>query len=125
MLRAALLFALTMLSIPALASWTEVTESVRGAVYYVDVSTIKKDGHTKTFWNMVNYSEPTEFGAMSARFKDVIDCNRETQSSLAHTWFSKPDLEGAVINNYTPSNEVRHIAPQTVNAAIMDFVCSK
>jgi hypothetical protein len=125
MIRATFVVLLMSVSLPALASWTAVITSNEGDIFYVDFTSIRKDGDTRTYWAMTNYKQRTPYGDMSARKKEVMNCKNETRIILQFATFTQPNLGGAISTNFSPTGKLDHIAPRTTAESVMKAVCSR
>ena len=110
--------------ISAFAQWTQFAD-VENRIYYIDLGSMRKDGETRTFWILSNFKQRSQYGDMSSRMKEVINCKKETLMHLQFSAFTQTNLGGAMTADYTPDAKWNHIAPQTVNAEKMRIVCSR
>jgi hypothetical protein len=122
-MKSALLFVLMMLSCSASAAWTEVTENDVGDTYFIDLASIRVDGQKRTVWRLTNFKMPIQ-KYYSARNRATYDCVRETKTILTTTYFTQRNLKGDSVTD-EPSGKVIHVAPNTVDADIMQLVCSR
>ncbi len=123
MVRSLILVVFLVISTTSLASFTEVARGHDGNIFYVDFSTLRKDGDTRTFWLKLNYHQITSGGESSARSKEILDCKREVYSTIHFTGFTGPNLSGAITVNGPRQIKWMHIAPNTVDALIMQAIC--
>lgn len=88
------------------AEWTKVASTSDGyATTYVDLGTLKKSGHKVKMWSIYDLNAPRERGGyvfLSTRSLFEYNCNEETYSLLAESWFSGNMAKGEVI--YSPSS---------------------
>ena len=118
------LFIFLFLSSHVWAEWVFVGKNTDGD-YFIDPSTIRKDGVLRTFWSMANYVKPDPDGTNSIRVKRENNCQQETITGLYITTFSKPMLSGEVLVNGAPTPKVVPIAPNTVDTEYEKFVCDR
>jgi hypothetical protein len=116
--------ALLFVSGSAFAEWQFVIESSAENKFFIDPTTIRKDGNMRTAWEKVEKKNPDENGMRSYRLKFKIDCKKELFYVLAVTSFAEPNLMGKMLLNENYPIEVPvHIAPQTDHSAFMQLVC--
>ena len=116
---------------PALAQaeWTWVSTLSGGEVtVYVDSATIKRNGNVVEFSTLIDYATVrTLSGApfQSATMQDEIDCARKRSRTLAVSSHSEAMAGGHVVSTSTGYAAWAPVAPKTVPAAILKFVCKK
>jgi hypothetical protein len=116
---------------PALAraEWTWVSTRSGGEVtIYVDSATIKRNGNVAEFSTLFDYATVrTLSGApfRSATMQDEIDCARKQSRTLAVSSHSEPMAGGHVVSTATGYAPWISVAPRTIPAAILKFVCRK
>jgi len=124
-----LIFTLLMfLSYSAWAEWVLVAASAsNGNQYYIDPATIRREGTLLRYWKLVNLKVRDKFdGDMSWRTRDEIDCKKERWRFTSMTTFSESMLGGRMTSNINvPNGEWSDIAPDTVYADVMAYVCAK
>ena len=124
MIRVTLLAALTALSFGAFASWVEYGDT-NTQIHFIDFTTIRKDGDTRTFWTMINNKKRDKDGSMSERHKQIINCKSETYAILQFTAFTQVNLGGSVTLQITHPPKWTHVPPRTAVAELMRLVCSR
>jgi hypothetical protein len=125
MIRVFLVALLTSVSCTVLAQqWTEVFKNEVGDTYYIDFSSLKREGQKRIFWRATDYKEPIGTRVYSTRNKVLLDCRQATLVLLHETYFTQRGLKGAPASP-EPTGQLVRIAPQTVNAELMRLVCSK
>ena len=119
-----LFLALLFVSGSAFAEWRFIEESSLGDMYYIDPTTIRKDGNLRTMWIKAEFKIREKDGAISTREKLEIDCKKEAVRMLASASFADPNLMGQVIESMDyPNRPFRAIAPATINDTLMQRVC--
>lgn len=122
---------LAVLLSPALAQaeWTRVSTLSDGEVaVYVDAATIKRNGNVVEFSTLFDYATVrTLSGApfWSATMQDEIDCIRKQSRTLAVSSHSEPMAGGHVVSTSTGYAAWTPVAPKTITAVILKFVCKK
>ncbi len=124
------LFAL-LLSISSLvyANWTLIDMDTEGTVlFYIDKSTIQKNGQYLRVWEKIEYSEKSDMAiksnVRSTRTYVEIDCREKKARVLSFTSFTSPNL----INQKNSSNQTQEwefIAPKTIFDSVLIQVCKK
>ena len=123
-----LIFALLMvLSYSAWAEWVLVSEATNSeAKNYIDPATIRREGTLRKYWRLADLKVRDKDGDMSWRIRDEIDCKKERYRLSGMTTFSESMLGGRVTStSNAPNGEWSDIAPGTVMAALMRYVCAK
>ena len=116
--------ALLFVSGSAFAEWSFLFESTSGNMYYIDPTTIRKDGNLRTFWAKTEFKKRLKGGSISGREKLEIDCKKEAVRLLAAATFADPKLRGELIESGDfPNGPFEAIAPATVDYAFMQRVC--
>lgn len=103
---AALLLAVS----PAWAEWVQVDRSEKFATY-IDPSTIKKDGHLRRVWALVELSTPDSSEGRSRKHFMEYDCKEERVRVLQAIASRGPMGDGEVTGNTSRPSEWSHIAP--------------
>lgn len=116
---------LMFLSYSAWAEWVLVSESTN-AQLYIDPATIRREGTLRKYWKLTNLKVRDKDGDMSWRTRDETDCKEERERFTSMTTFSESMLGGRVTRTADfPNNEWSDIAPGTVMATVMRYVCAK
>jgi len=122
----ALAFSLYMFTLPTYAAnWVSVTVSSIGDEFFVDKSSLQRDGDSVTFWAKDNYGERTTQGALSAKVQETVNCRRREKIMRYYINYDDKDNRGRVIVSGNPEDKWRPIPPGTVAWDVMQFVCRK
>jgi hypothetical protein len=125
------LVCLMLLSGSAWAEWVLIGETDNGGEvvsFWVDPSTIKKNGSRRKVWGITAFTSRNEFGALSNRWQEEYDCKEEQARYLALSAHSERFAGGhtILVNTINPKDEVfAPVAPGTLRSGAMEFVCSK
>lgn len=112
------------LSAPAWADWVEVSKT-DAFVFYVDPSTIRKNGNFRKVWVIQDMKRRRKDGEMSTRSLPEYDCKDELSRTLWMSSHSEHMAGGKVLVNSKGSEEWRPIPPGSVNDDIFKFVCDE
>ena len=117
-----ILFLILTIYCSASAAWTVYAENDE-RIMSVELSSVRKDCDTRTFWLMNDYKQISPYGDLSARTKVVFDCKKEMKKILDFATFSQRNLGGAVTSTLTPVSKWEHIPPSTYDYLLIDVVC--
>lgn len=105
--------------------WVRVSTDTNDNVFYVDTSTIKKSGHVRRFWELVDLPKPDKDGDLSYRTLKEVDCKEERDRILQGDAFRGQMGDGAISGSANRPGEWEYAAPGTPAESIMKFVCSR
>jgi len=106
-------------------NWTLVTNSSVGDEFYVDVSTIRREGDERRFWTVLNFKTPLSSGARSTRMFREVDCRLERGRILQTASFRGPMVTGEMVSSNLQGESWEFIAPGTVASTELRFVCAR
>lgn len=107
------------------SNWTLVTSSSVGDEFYVDVSTIRRQGDERRFWTVLNFKTPLSSGARSTRMFREVDCRLERGRVILTTSFRGPMVTGELVGSNLQGGAWEFIAPGTVASTELRFVCAR
>jgi hypothetical protein len=120
-----LLIALMMLAGSAWAEWVLVTKNSANSEFYLDRSTIKKDGNKRKVWILLNFGKP-ENKKESEIIREEYDCAEEQAQFLYVSTHSAPMGKGKLIDVYEYKEpNWGEIPPSSPFRDILNIVCSK
>jgi len=100
-----------------------VSENVKGTSFYVDLERIRKhDGHVY-WWELVDFSKPTEYGHLSGKTYSQGDCKLFRSKYLSATLYKEPMGEGTG-ETRTISEKWDYPPPDSSNETILKRVCA-
>jgi hypothetical protein len=114
--------------VPCLAwgqNWQFVTKNADGISFYVDRSSIRRNGHLVRFWELVDFV-PGDSSQGSIRSLSEIDCRENRTKSLDTTAFSGQMASGRILSREDDrTSRWDPIPPGTAVEITMRFVCDQ
>ena len=107
----------------AWADWVPVGESA-GNNFYIDPSTIRKDGDLRKVWGIQDLSKRDIDGEMSRRYREEYDCKGARKRFLSATTHSEPMAGGSTLVSNTEPSAWIDIRPNTLGDDILKSVCT-
>jgi hypothetical protein len=123
-MRLVLCLLLNLAAAPAWADWVKVIDN-DVVVIYIDPATIRKDGNIRRVWELYDLKQRDRDGEMSRRVLYEYDCKEERYRFLSLSAHSEPMAGGRVLNTGSSPTAWDYVAPGTVAATKMQFVCAK
>jgi hypothetical protein len=123
-MRALLAALLLAMSLPAAAEWVMITKN-DSVTYYLDPDTVRKNGNMRRVWVLNNLKQRHKDGEMSRRSLREIDCKEEKSRILSLSTHSEPMVGGKTLVLENSPTEWGFIPPNSTNAHVFEFVCSK
>jgi hypothetical protein len=121
-----LAFLLCMVSLPTYAAnWIHLGENTDGSIFFIDRSSLQRDGDTATFWMRVNYKERREQNELSVKYQQIINCRRRERIVRYVMAHDDIDNRGHLISSFDPKDTWTPIPPETTLWNVMLFVCRK
>lgn len=94
---------------PTLADWSKTLE-IEDSIWYIDYSTIRKDGQLVKVWLLSdNIVDTKENSSYSMELLQEIDCKKGRKRNLAKVMFSGRMGSGKIIYRSNESHEWQHI----------------
>ena len=112
----------------ASAEWTLVGESPGAFDYYVDVSTIRRNGNLVKMWNLLNFKTMQNVAGISyASLMDLseFDCGEEAARSLTYHNYSGNMRTGKIVYSNTYALRWEPIAPESVRSGMWKIACGR
>lgn len=106
-------------------NWELVTQSTTGTKTFVAPNSIRRDGHLRRFWKLFDYAPSQTDGIQSQRIFEEIDCREERGRRIEVTGFSGSMLTGSITGTWRDGEAWVRIAPGTVGANTMRYVCAR
>ena len=108
----------------ASAEWKRIVESDT-ATFYMDISTIRKDGNTVRVWSILDFKEKGRYGDVSHKSRHEFDCKQERLRTLTLLPYTGHMAEGQAINISKPPEEWFDIPPRSAWATYLEILCNK
>ena len=95
--------------------------------YYMDPTTIRKNGNMRLVWELANLAVRHKDGELSRRSRQEYDCIKERWRIISFSTHSGPDASGVVIMNSTSNDTFpwTDVPPRTVVSAMLKYVCDR
>lgn len=119
-----ILFLLTIRIDAAIAEWTRIVETDT-ATFYMDISTIRKEGNTVKVWSILDFKEKGDYGDVSHKSRYEFDCKQERIKTLTLLPYAGHMAEGQLINYSRSSEEWFDIPPGSNWAIYLEILCKK
>ena len=124
-----LTISILLITTSAYAEWELFFKSHTGNDYYYDRDSIKRNKNKIKVWSYTNLSEeeqknPKYLNSASQMSLEEYDCVTEICKILQVNSYSKPDLNGDQIQEWSGSKE-KYVPPGTNAYELMKRVCKK
>jgi len=121
-----LLFSTLMFSTPSYGEWTKVSENMSGDTYYVDFERIRKHNGYVYFWQLSDYSKPTEFRELSSKTYKQVDCKLFRFKFLSGSFHKEPmgNGPGKVLIAKGKSGDWNYPPPNSSSEGMLKAVCN-
>ena len=106
------------------AEWIKITENVLGDEYYVDFKEIRKSNGYVYYWQLTDYSKPTELGDLSSTIYVQGDCNIFRYAYLSATFHKKSMGKGGYVEPINPKFEWTYPSPNSTSNSVLKTVCT-
>ena len=121
-----LTFVLATFSGSAIAEWVMVAQSADVPDrYYVDPQTILNDGAVRRAWVLEGRSAKDDSGVLSYRYLYEFDCKNDRWRMLLITGFGGQMATGPRLTSFEPADSSKYVAPGTVAASMLKYICSQ
>jgi len=117
-----LILSLTMMfASPSYAEWVKVDENVKGT-NYVDFERIRKvDGYVY-YWELTNFSKPTNSGDLSVKVYLQGECKLFRYKILSFSIYSEP-MGGGTGETANLSKKWKYPHPKSLGETVLKTVC--
>ena len=112
-----------MFASPAYADWEKVHGNVNETNLYVDFDRIRKNNGYVYYWELTDFSKPTEIGILSYKVYRQGDCERVGFKNLSWSYHKQPMGNGSGETYTLPIPEWNYPSSNTLNAIILKRVC--
>lgn len=126
-MKSLLLACMMLVTCPAWAGWELVSIDAGDDRYYMDPTTIRKNGNMRLVWELANLAVRHKDGELSRRSRQEYDCIKERWRIISFSTHSGPDASGVVIMNSTSNDTFpwTDVPPRTVVSAMLKYVCDR
>ena len=118
---------LSVVSGNAAAGWVAVSDTTK-FITFADPATISKDGDTVKMWDLLDYKTIREVEGiryMSQKSQSEYNCQKDLTRALVVHLHSGIMGSGEPVFNITMPDEWQHVAPGSVNEALLKYACGK
>jgi len=125
--KAILMMLLAAVSSSASAAWVELGSNDY-STYYVDATSIRRDGDTVKMWSLLDFRKARTFENlpyMSLKAQGEYDCKREQLRVFSGTRQSEKMGEGDAVSRISEPSEWSAVAPGGIGQAFWKFACEK
>jgi len=123
-MRKIIVIGLILLTSSAWAEWTFLIKIENGDTYFLDLETIKKNGHLRQVWSLMEY-KPSPIYGQSGRMKLEFDCEKEQYKYIYISSHSGLKATGETLESYQyKDDEWELIPPNTPMSKILKIVCN-
>lgn len=109
-------------------SWVKVNETPESE-FYIEMSSIKRNGPIVTYWQMQNKKPISQLISpsqeLSTKFRVIQNCSIEEYQITYYAEYEKSMGEGRVIKSNSLDNRPTPNIPGTLGYEDMKFVCKK
>ena len=113
-------------SLPAHAQWQLLASDAQGHFFYDDA--VQHEGEQVNLWRMTDFAQPLTNlegkEVRSEKLRTTIDCRQAKLAYSQVTRYAGVQASGDVMNHYETPLRFTRIAPGTVDALLMQKVCS-
>ena len=113
-----------LLASTAWAEWVYVAEN-KWALYFIDPTTIRRDGNLRKVWAMTNLRVRDKDGELSRRTRVEYDCKQERARTLFISTHVDPMAQGETLINASLTGEWGEVPPNSVQSIELSMVCAK
>ena len=124
----ALAFSLFIVTMPIYAAnWVLVGISDSGNEFFVDKSSLQRDGDSVTYWVKTNRKERSAQQILSTKVQQTINCRRREKIDRFFIGYDDINNRGRLIHSFDTKSysEWEPISPESMLWDIMQFVCRK
>ena len=112
-------------SLPAHAQWQLLASDAQGRFFYDDA--VQREGEQVNLWRMTDFTQPLTNlegkEVRSEKLRTTIDCRQAKLADSQVTRYAGVQASGDVMNHYETPLRFTRIAPDSVDALLMQKVC--
>lgn len=119
-----LLACLMLVTCPAWSEWVFFAKSGDSDIY-IDPTTIRKDGDRRIVWSLQDLSVADRDGELSRRARSEYGCKDERTRFLSFSEHSGGMASGKTLYRSDDPGQWKNVAPGTVGALFLAYLCAK
>ena len=112
-------------SLPAHAQWQLLASDLQGHFFYD--AAVQREGEQVNLWRMTDFTQPLTNlegkEVRSEKLRTTIDCRQAKLADSQVTRYAGMQATGEVMNHYETPLRFTRIAPDSVDALLMQKVC--
>ena len=112
-------------SLPAHAQWQLLASDAQGHFFYD--AAVQREGEQVNLWRMTDFTQPLTNlegkEVRSEKLRTTIDCRQAKLADSQVTRYAGMQATGEVMNHYETPLRFTRIAPDSVDALLMQKVC--
>ena len=112
-------------SLPAHAQWQLLASDLQGHFFYD--AAVQREGEQVNLWRMTDFTQPLTNlegkEVRSEKLRTTIDCRQAKLADSQVTRYAGVQATGEVMNHYETPLRFTRIAPDSVDALLMQKVC--
>ena len=107
------------------AEWNKVTKGNNGHTFYVNVVEINDDSGHVFFWKLINYSEPDQYGDLSAKIYIKADCKsfRLKWLNISYHKYQMAEDVAKIKKASKNHSNWQEPSPNSTAQTVLDYVC--
>ena len=126
-----LILSLVLFSTPSFGEWSIASVSSDKTVFYVDFSTIRKQGNYTYFWNVADYVEKQldagrGVSIFSSRSYTKANCEHFSYYHLQTDYYTSPMAEGnSYLSGKNTEKDLTYAPPGSSFYGVLEEVCKR
>jgi len=108
------------------AAWTIIATDIDSQdKYYIDRTSIRKDGNFRKAWLIKEEKKSTKSEVLSIRMRFEFDCKNERFRYLSFTHHSGPMAEGRILYSQSEASGWYDTPPDSIGNEISQDICKR
>ena len=105
-------------------NWKKIVNNINGDVFYIDTSSIKKNGSKVFYFLMYDFAKPTKFGDLSSRVYMEVNCLNLDFRFLKDFYYQEPMGNGKPSSIYDKVGKWEVTGKGSIGEVIRKFACN-
>jgi hypothetical protein len=105
-------------------NWKKLGSNISGNVFYIDTSSIKKNGSKVFYFSMNDYAKPSKFGDLSSRVYMEVNCLNLDYRYLKDFYYQEPMGNGEPSTIFDEVGKWEVTAKGSIGEVIRKFACN-